>query len=110
MSSAINWPVTVVPIFAPIITPTAWYKFIKPALTKPTTITVVAEELCITAVTPKPTNIPNIRFVVNFSKIFCNCDPATSSRPSPIIFIPYKNSANPPSNVIKSVILIRMPS
>ena len=42
---AIITPVTVVPILAPMITPTAWAKFISPAFTKPTTITVVAEEL-----------------------------------------------------------------
>jgi len=38
-------PVTVVPMFAPIIIPTVCCKFISPAFTKPTTITVVAEEL-----------------------------------------------------------------
>ena len=37
--------VTVVPMFAPIITFIAWRSFITPELTKPTTITVVAEEL-----------------------------------------------------------------
>ena len=36
--------VTVVPTFAPIITPTARDKLIIPELTKPTTITVVADE------------------------------------------------------------------
>ena len=35
--------VTVVPILAPMITPIAWRKVIKPALTKPTVITVVPE-------------------------------------------------------------------
>ena len=38
-------PVTVVPILAPIITPIAWVRFMIPAFTKPTTMTVVAEEL-----------------------------------------------------------------
>ena len=37
--------VVVVPMFAPIITPIAWVRFIMPVLTKPTTITVVAVEL-----------------------------------------------------------------
>ena len=37
-------PVMVVPMFAPIMTPTDWASDIKPALTKPTTMTVVAEE------------------------------------------------------------------
>ena len=36
--------VTVVPIFAPIITPAAWDNLIIPEFTSPTTITVVAEE------------------------------------------------------------------
>ena len=38
------WAVTVVPIFAPIITPMAEWSFMMPAFTKPTSITVVAEE------------------------------------------------------------------
>ena len=44
ISSAISWPVIVVPIFAPIITPTACGN-VKPALTNPTVMTVVALEL-----------------------------------------------------------------
>ena len=36
--------VTVVPIFAPMMTPMDWVKVRSPALTKLTTITVVAEE------------------------------------------------------------------
>ncbi len=40
--NAISWAVIVVPIFAPMITPTACFKVISPALTNPTTITVVA--------------------------------------------------------------------
>ena len=37
--------VAVVPTFAPMITPAACVKFIIPAFTKPTIMTVVAEEL-----------------------------------------------------------------
>ena len=37
--------VTVVPMFAPMITLMACFKVIRPEFTKPTTITVVAEEL-----------------------------------------------------------------
>ena len=36
--------VIVVPIFAPMMIPTAWVRFMIPELTKPTTMTVVAEE------------------------------------------------------------------
>ena len=43
-SSAISCPVIVVPIFAPMIIQTACCNFIIPELTKPTTITVVAED------------------------------------------------------------------
>ena len=44
MSIAINCPVMVVPILAPMITQTAFSNFISPEFTKPTTITVVADE------------------------------------------------------------------
>ncbi len=43
--NAINCAVTVVPIFAPRITPAAWVRDIKAAFTNPTTITVVVLEL-----------------------------------------------------------------
>ncbi len=46
--------VIVVPTLAPIMIPMAWDSFIIPELTNPTTITVVAEEDWITAVTPAP--------------------------------------------------------
>ena len=37
--------VMVVPMFAPMMTPTAWPSFMMPELTNPTTMTVVADEL-----------------------------------------------------------------
>ena len=40
----VSHAVTAVPTFAPIITPTDWSSVIVPELTKPTTITVVADE------------------------------------------------------------------
>ena len=55
---ATNCPVTVVPILAPIIIPTDWRRLISPAFTKPTVITVVAEEDWIKAVTKIPTKSP----------------------------------------------------
>ena len=51
-------PVTLVPSMAPMITPMACLTFIMPELTKPTTITEVAEEDWITAVTPVPSSTP----------------------------------------------------
>ena len=73
---------------APIITQTALVKDINPELTNPTTMTVVAEEDWITAVTKAPTKTPKIRLEVNFSKIDFILFPAASSNPLDIIFIP----------------------
>ena len=39
-----SWPVMVVPMLAPMMIHTACFRVIIPELTKPTTITVVAEE------------------------------------------------------------------
>ena len=44
MSSAMSWPVTVVPMLAPMMIHTACCSVIIPELMKPTTITVVALE------------------------------------------------------------------
>ena len=74
-------PVTVVPIFAPMITPMACFRFMIPALTNPTTITVVADELWITAVIPAPSSTPiSLFFVKTSSKDFILL-PAAFSRP-----------------------------
>ena len=52
----INWAVMVVPMLAPKMIPTACCKLINPALMKPKTMTVVADEDWITAVTIVPAN------------------------------------------------------
>lgn len=62
--------VIVVPTLAPIITPMARESFIMPELTKPTTITVVADEDCITAVTKAPTIKPLKVLEVIFQAFF----------------------------------------
>ena len=51
-------PVTLVPRIAPRIMPMACLTFIMPELTKPTTMTEVAEDDWITAVTPVPNKTP----------------------------------------------------
>ena len=109
ISIAINWPVIVVPILAPIITQTAFSNFINPALTNPTVMTVVADDDWITAVITAPTPTPRKRFVVSFSKIVFILFPAANSRPFDIIVIPYKNSAKPPNIAKKSVSSILFP-
>ena len=62
--SAIMNAETVVPIFAPIITDAACVSVISPTLTKPTIITVVADELFTSAVTAAPVPTPAKRFAV----------------------------------------------
>ena len=80
--------VIVVPILAPIITPTACSSFIMPELTKPTTITVVAEDDCITAVTPAPKSTALTGLEVSFSSIFSSFPPDAPVSPSPSRSIP----------------------
>ncbi len=60
--------VTVVPMLAPMMMPTACVSFMMPEFTKPTTMTVVAEDDWITAVTPAPKRTALIGFDVNFFK------------------------------------------
>ncbi len=81
-------PVTVVPILAPIITLIDCVKSIKPAFTKPTTITVVAEELCIIAVTIVPSKTPITLFCVSAFKSCFILEPAAFCKPCAIICIP----------------------
>ena len=98
--------VAVVPIFAPIITPTACSSFIIPEFTKPTTITVVADEDWITAVTPAPSSTAVIGLDVAFSRKDSIFPLEAFDNPCPITCIPYKNMAIPPrkDNQLKIVI------
>ena len=80
--------VMVVPRFAPMMTPVACESFMMPELTKPTTITVVAAELCIIAVTAAPRKMLLSGFAVSFSKMMRICFPARFSIPSPMTRMP----------------------
>ena len=95
-SRAMSRPVTVVPTLAPMMSQTAWFSVIIPALTKPTTMTVVAEEDWTAAVISAPTRTPIKRLAVNFSRMAFIRPPAAASRPELIICIPCRNRANPP--------------
>ena len=96
----------VVPIFAPMIRPTAWFSFIIPAFTNPTTITVVADDDWITAVTPAPSSTALNRLLVSFSRIFSILPPDALDKPSPSIDIPYRKNARPPKKAIAENISI----
>ena len=89
--------VTVVPMLAPMITPIDWVNVNNPALTKLTTITVVADEDWINAVISIPVRTPVMRLVVMAVKILRKLSPANFCRPSLMIFIPYRNSASDPN-------------
>ena len=98
--------VTVVPIFAPIITLIACPSAIMPEFTNPTTITVVAELDWITAVTATPSKRPFHLLEVILESTVCSVPPALFSRASPIKFIPNRNRASPPTKFKTLKILI----
>ena len=93
-------PVTLVPIKAPRMIEMAWLSFIMPELTKPTTITEVAEEDCITAVTPAPSSSPRIGVPDRRYSTSSSLLPATFLSPSPIRVIPKRKRATPPRSEI----------
>ena len=69
-----------------------------PELTKPTTITDVAEDDCITAVTPVPSNMPFKGVLERRNRISSSLLPATFFRLSPMSAMPNRNSATPPKS------------
>ena len=90
---AIKYAVTVVPILAPIIIAVAWIRDINPVFTKPTTITVVADEDWVKIVVKQPVAIPNTFLLLIFVKRFLSLSPEKLSRflpmeSSPIIKVP----------------------
>ena len=97
-------PVTLVPRMAPRITLTLRFTCIMPELTKPTTITEVAQEDWITAVTPVPSSSPRRGVPESRYKISSSLLPATFFKPSPISVMPKRNSATPLSSDITSAI------
>ena len=80
--------VTVVPILAPIITPIACASVRSPALTKLTTMTVVADDDCMIVVIPNPVMTPLKGFDVMADKKPLNLSPAAFCNPELIKFIP----------------------
>ena len=99
-------PVMLVPIIAPMMMPIAWRTFIISELTKPTTMTEVADDDCMTAVTPVPSRmplscVPERRYSTTSSLL-----PATILRLSPISDMPNRNNATPPRSDSTSAIPI----
>ena len=88
--------VAVVPTLAPMMTLIAWPRLSRLELTKPTTITVVAEEDWMMAVTARPVRKPSIRLVVSLPRMVRRLEPARRSRALPIMFMPNRNRLRPP--------------
>ena len=101
-------PVAVVPMLAPMTMPTALLSCMMPELTKPTTITVVAEEDWITAVTSAPSSTPLTGLEVSLPRMVSSLLPATFLRPSPSRVMPNRKKASPPSREIMSAIPMYM--
>ena len=84
--------VAVVPMLAPMMTPT---------------ITVVAEDDWMTAVTSAPSSTPFSLLEVSFSSIFSSLPPLALLSAELIVSIPYRNSARPPTSVSTPKMSIR---
>lgn len=80
--------VIVVPMFEPIMTPTAFFSCISPEFTKPTSITVVDDELCMSAVTPIPNSIASSLLSVALLNARSSVPPESLSRPPLMHCIP----------------------
>ena len=100
-----------VPRMAPRITEIACRTFIMPEFTKPTTMTEVADEDWITAVTPVPSRIPFKGVPDRRNRIGSSLFPETRLRPSPMRDMPKRNMATPPSRLMTSEIpIVSLPS
>ena len=89
-------PVIVVPTFAPMMTPMAWCRSIRPEFTRPMTITVVMEDDWTRHVTPVPTPVAMMRLSVTALIILRSLEPAIACMPSERFFIPMRNMPRPP--------------
>ena len=98
--NATIWAVIVVPILAPRITPMAWDRDMRPAVTKPTSMTVVTDEDWITEVTKAPVSIPMTRLVVSLARMAFMRSPATFFKAVAICSMPNRKIARPPKSCI----------
>ena len=96
--------VTVVPTLAPMMTPMACERFMRPALTKDTTMTVVADEDWMSAVTMIPVSTPMKRFFVMAARMLRRRSPANFSSPSLIVFIPKRKRPREPKRERRFII------
>ncbi len=91
--------VTVVPMLAPMMTPIDCERLKRPAFTKETTMTVVAEEDWMMLVTTKPESTAEKRLFVMAFKAFLRPWPAALCTPSLKSFIPKRNMPRAPASL-----------
>ena len=87
--------VSVVPIFAPKMTYSVWPNFMIPELTRPTSITVTAEEDCTAMVMAAPSSRLTQGLAVIVFSSCSSLPPAIFSRLLDITFIPNRKKARP---------------
>ena len=92
-----NEAVIVVPMFAPIMTEAAWVSVISPTLTKPTIITVVADEDWTIAVTAAPVPTPKKAFWWPSPSVCASICPQPIRGCYPSYSIPTMKVATPPN-------------
>ena len=103
---AMIWGVTVVPMQLPKITLMACSRFMRPAFTKPTTMTVEALELCTMAVMTVPTTMPVNLFLTKSWRMLFSLAPATLCNPSDIMVMPRRKSARPPKIAMTTEVVL----
>ena len=101
--------VSVVPMFEPKSTPIVCESSISPEFTRPTSITVVADEDCMAIVIPAPRTRHFTGFDVIALSVFSSRPPAILSRPDDMTCIPYRKKVSPPKRVINEKISIFPP-
>ncbi len=92
--------VTVVPMLEPMITPTDWPSSMMPEFTRPTSMTVMAEEDWIAMVMTMPSRRLLKRLEVMERSTRSSLPPTIFSRLDESRCMPYKKNARPPKSVI----------
>lgn len=101
--------VTVEPMLAPMITVVACERDISPALTKPTTMTVVTEELCTIAVETAPIPTPASLLFAVLPNIFFRLPDASFSMLSLNKRKPIRKTPSPANKLMIAVMIIISP-
>ena len=99
--------VRVVPMLEPMMTPTVWGSCMMPEFTRPTSITVSAEEDWMAMVMPAPS--PRL---FHLEEVIClrarsSLPPASFSSPLDMTVMPYRKKASPPRSVNTEKMFIR---